>query len=130
MFIKYSVKIEQFAESHYIEKFQRKYKNAWAVTWKGIQEELMRIDSLLSTSIAEIIIERENYKIIKTEFRIAGTKESRKASGNRCIVLLNQDKEEIVILLVYNKNDLRDKNETAQWRKIIKENYKDYSNLF
>lgn len=130
MFIKYSVKIEQFAKSHYIEKFQRKYKNAWAVTWKGIQEELIRVDSLLSTSIAEIIIEKENYKIIKTEFRIAGTKESRKASGNRCIVLLNQDKEEITILLVYNKNDLRDKNETAQWRKIIKENYKDYSNLF
>ncbi len=130
MFIKYLVKTEQFAESHYIEKFQRKYKNAWAVTWKGIQEELIRVDSLLSTSIAEIIIEKENYKIIKTEFRIAGTKESRKASGNRCIVLLNQDKEEITILLVYNKNDLRDKNETAQWRKIIKENYKDYSNLF
>ena len=34
--------------------------------------------------------------------------------------------EEIKILLVYHKSDIGDKNETATWKKIIRNNYSDY----
>ncbi|BFT95088.1 MAG: hypothetical protein MNSN_08250 [Minisyncoccus archaeiphilus] len=129
MFIKYTVMIGGFAESHYIKKFDKKYGGHWVVTWRGVQEELTRIDSLLLTSIAEVVSEKGDQKIVKTEFRVAGTKDSRKASGNRCIVLLDDEKNTVVVLLVYNKNDLRDDNETVQWQKMIKENYKEYAYL-
>lgn len=130
MSIKYSIKIENFAEHHFIKKFKKKYKNEWEITWRGILEEFERLDSLFSTSIAETIIDSEKHQIVKTEFRIAKSNESRKSSGNRCIIGIDKEKKEVNILLVYNKNDLGKTGETAEWKRIIKENYKQYSYLF
>jgi hypothetical protein len=130
MSTKYSVTIEQFAKNHFIKKFQKKYKKPWDITWQALIEQYKRIDQLFNTSIAEIIINSSKVKIVKTEFRIAGTKQSRKGSGNRCILAINNDSQIVSILLVYNKNDLSGKNETAQWKKLIKDNYKKYRNLF
>jgi ribosome biogenesis GTPase A len=42
---------------------------------------------------------------------------------------LDKNKNELKILLVYHKNDIGDKNETATWKKIIKDNYKGYNFL-
>jgi hypothetical protein len=122
--------IESYAERHYLKNFKKKYKNAWDVTWKAVEEEFKRVDSLLNTSVAEIIISKNNYKIIKTEFRVAGTKESRKSSGNRCIIALDKKTNVVSVLLVYHKNDLGHGGETAKWQKIIKDNYKKYRDLF
>lgn len=129
MSINYSVKIEDFAERHYIKNFSKKYKGAWDVTWRAIIEEFKRAESLFKTSIAETIINAGNIKIIKTEFRVAGTKESRKSSGNRCIAAIHNDKRIVCVLLVYHKNDIGDRNETARWKQIIKDNYLQYRNL-
>jgi len=129
MSIKYSVVTQPFAERHYLKNFKKKYKKAWDTTWCAIHEELQRFDALLNTTIAEVIIKGSNVRIAKTEFKIAGTNESRKSSGNRCIVAIHKDISSVKVLLVYHKNDLGDGNETAKWKQIIKNNYPDYCEL-
>lgn len=129
MSIKYSVMVRSFAERHYLKNFKKKYKSAWDITWRAIIEELQRFDSLLETSIAERINGNSNIVIAKVEFRVAGTSESRKASGNRCIVAVHQDTRIVNVLLLYHKNDLGHGNETAQWKQMIKDNYPDYYGL-
>ena len=127
----FSVTIEEFAERHFIKTFLKKYKNNWLLTFAAVKEELKRIDTFIkSTDKAETIVDAGNIKIVKTKFRVIGTKESAKASGNRCIVALNIDKKEVSLLLVYAKTDLSGKNETAQWQKIVKDNYYEYKGLF
>lgn len=126
----YSVQIEDFAERHFIKSFQKKYKTHWDSTMVAIIAELERIDNLLKTDKAEIICEMDGVKIIKTKFRVAGTKESAKSSGNRCIVAWNYEKKSVSLLLVYGKTDIEGDNETAQWKEIIKNNYSQYSHFF
>lgn len=129
MSIKYSVEVEHFAERHFIKRFQKKYKKTWDVTWQAVIDEFQRIDPLLETSIAKIIVASEDIKIIKTQFRVAGTKQSRNASGNRCIIAVHESINTIYVLLVFHKNDLGERNETAKWKQMIKENYKQYKDL-
>ncbi|MEK7193069.1 MAG: hypothetical protein AAB682_02930 [Patescibacteria group bacterium] len=126
----YSVEIEDFAERHFIKSFQKKYKNKWDFTLRAIVEELARIDNLLLTERAETIVDAGDVKIIKTKFRVIDTKESANTSGNRCIVLLNKSMRLVSILLVYCKTDIDEKNETASWKAIIKENYPEYKKFF
>ncbi|MBU2545090.1 hypothetical protein KKC65_01365 [Patescibacteria group bacterium] len=130
MFTKYAVATEHFAERHFIKNFKKKYKTAWDITWRAMIEEFKRTDALFNTSIVETIIDVDNIKIVKTEFRIAGSKKSRKSSGNRCIVAVHRDIRMVYVLLVYHKNDLGGSNETARWKQIIKENYDQYRDLF
>jgi len=129
MFIRYSVIIRPFAERHYLKNFSQKYKGAWEITWRAVCEELQRFDSLLETSIAEVIVKNNSIRIAKIEFRVAGTKESRKSSGNRCIVAVHQAANSVNVLFVYHKNDLGHGNETARWKQVIKDNYPDYCSL-
>lgn len=126
MFIKYNVQTEEFAEKHYIKNFRKKYKTYWDSTFKGIEKMLEGLDSILDTTIVEEINCQDDLAVLKMEFRVAGTNCSRKASGNRCILSLNKKTKEIKILLVYHKSDIGDKNETAAWKKIIRDNYNDY----
>lgn len=127
MSINYSVTIEKFAESHYIKKFEKKYKDSWLITLDGIKQQLKRFDEFLKTTILEEITSLYDLAIFKMEFRVAGTACSRKSSGNRCILVLNKSTGEIKVLLVYHKSFIDDKNETASWKKIIRENYSEYS---
>ncbi|MFA6130853.1 MAG: hypothetical protein WC730_01155 [Patescibacteria group bacterium] len=126
MFINYSVIVQPFAERHFLKNFGKKYKKAWGVTWRAICEELQRFDSLLDSSIAKVITQNDNIRIAKIEFRVHGTQESRKGSGNRCIVAVDDDRGVINVLLVYHKSDLGDDNETEKWKHIVKDNYLEY----
>lgn len=127
----FSVQIEKFTERHFIKSFEKKYKGYWDVTLKAITYELERVESLLlNTNRAEIIKDNGNTKVLKIDFRVAGTKESAKTSGNRCIVLLNKEKRNVSILLLYGKTDLSGHNETAEWTRIIKDNYPNYREFF
>lgn len=124
-----SVQIEQFAESHFVKKFEKKYKQYWEVTLQAITAELERIDTLLLTDKAETICDVDGIKIIKTKFRVVGTKESAKTSGNRCIVAWHNEKQFVSVLLVYSKTDISSHNETATWKNLLKENYPEYKHL-
>jgi len=125
----YLVIIEPFASRHYIKKFSKKYHRAWDITLKALISQFERIDMLLQKDVAEIIIKSGDLKIIKSEFSVAGMHQSPKGSGNRCIVAVDESCKKVYVLLVYHKNDLGDGNETARWKKIIKDNYQQYPYL-
>ncbi len=67
--------------------------------------------------------------IYKTEFKVPPEK-SAKTSGNRCIVALYRGKNELKILLVYCKNNIKGGNETVWWKGVVKKNYPIYRKLF
>ena len=125
----YPVQIEQYAEKYFIKNFEKKYKNHWSVTLKAIIAELERIDALLKTDKATTICDSGKIRIIKTEFKVATTKDSAHSSGNRCIVAWHIDKQFVSILLVYGKTDFSGHNETAEWKNRIKDNYPEYKEL-
>jgi len=127
--MKYEVVFEPFTERYYIKTFAKKYHGAWDRTLKGLVLEFALVDLLFEKSVAEIISDSENIKICKTEFKIAGTEVSRHASGNRCIIAIHKEINKVCVLLVYNKNDLGAGNETANWKRVIKENYTEYTDL-
>jgi hypothetical protein len=129
MSISYNVKIEKFAEKHYIKRFSKKYKSFWDFTIKGIISELERFDEFVKTEHINLISGCNEITIFNADFRVASTKFSRKASGNRYIFSLDKSKKEIKILLMYHKDDIETKNETATWKKIIKDNYDAYDFL-
>lgn len=129
-YTKYQVIFEHFAERHFIKSFAKKYKGAWDFTYNLLCQEFEQIDLLFFKSIAEEINHCKNIKICKTEFKIAGTNQSRHGSGNRCIVAVHKDTCTVNVLLVYHKNDLGNGPETAAWKQIIKDNYPEYRNLF
>lgn len=84
------------------------------------------IDAIMDTNIIKKINSQKDLSFLKMEFRIAGTSYSKKSSGNRCILSLYQKQKEVKILLVYSKTDLPSKGETAEWKKMIRNNYTDY----
>ena len=130
MYIKYEVTVESFAERHYIATFAKKYKKAWDFTRKIILEEFEKFDVLFLKTIAKEITDKNADVIIcKTEIRVSGTQESRHGSGNRCIVAKQKNTNKICVLLVYHKNDLGEGNETANWKRVIKENYSEYKEM-
>jgi hypothetical protein len=130
MFTSYAVVTEHYAERHFISSFKKKYKGAWDVTWIGMHEEFKRVDTLIGqTNFVETITVVGDVRICKTEFRVHGTQESRHSSGNRCIVAVHKNTATVHVLLVYSKTDLSGGNETANWKNIIRENYREYSKM-
>lgn len=127
--IDYEVTVKPFAERHFIKSFAKKYKGAWDSTLKGIIVEFSLFDLLFLKNTAETITDSKDIKICKTEFKIAGTQESRHGSGNRCIVAIHKNENRVCVLLVYNKNDLRNRNETACWKNLVTKNYPEYAKI-
>ena len=127
----YIVQVTKFAEGHFIKGFEKKYKKAWDVTRKAIESMLERIGPLLGkTDKAEIISVKEGHKLLKMDFRVAGTNQSAKSSGNRLIAWINEEAKTCLVLLVYSKNDILTHNETAEWKAIIKGNYPESRGIF
>lgn len=126
---KYEVTFEPFTDRHFIKSFFKKYKGAWDFTFKFLYQEFEQIDLLFLKNTAETIIDSKEIKICKTEFKIAGTQESRHGSGNRCIVAVHKNTNKVCVLLVYNKNDPGGGNETANWKRVVRENYPEYSSV-
>ena len=131
--MKYKVVFENFAETHFIKKFARKYKGAWDKTRAGLFLEFTFVDLLFEKSIAEKISVSydKEISICKTEFKIAGTEVSRHASGNRCIIAINHSTSTVYVLLVYAKTDIGgESNETTKWQMLIRNNFTEYKKFF
>ena len=125
----YTVIFEPFVERHYIKSFAKKYKGAWDITRSILKTEFEQVDLLFLKNVAEIIVSTEAIKLCKTEFKVSGTKESRRSSGNRCIIAVHSATREVRVLVVYNKTDLSGHNETAEWQRMVRENYGEYRGL-
>ncbi len=69
------------------------------------------------------------WELLCSKFKVAGTKESAKTSGNRCIVAWVPAKQSVDVLLVYAKTDLGGGSETAKWSGLVRENYAEYADL-
>jgi hypothetical protein len=125
----YTVQVEEFANSHFIKNFEKKYKSHWAPSLDAVLTQLQFIDNLLNTDKADLVVSCDVLKIVKTQFRVFNTKESAKTSGNRCIIAVHEDLKLVKVLLMYTKTDIAQKNETAAWKRLIKENYPEYESI-
>jgi hypothetical protein len=126
----YRVQFEPFTERHYIKRFQKEYKDKWVATERTIIAICERIDNMLQYSRADLISISGCYKLVKLDFAVEGTRMSPKASGNRCILLVDEDTRVVKILLVYSKNEIPSPNETQRWKSIIKDEYGEIARLF
>ncbi len=116
---KYRVIFEEYAERHFIKDFEKKHKAHWSVTRRSIEDTLERVANLEDSSSLDFIYESSRGTcIFKFDFKIAKTNVSSKASGNRCILEVCNQRLEVKILLVYGKShiDRPDKQETMWWR--------------
>lgn len=126
----YNVEFEQFAERHYIKAFEKKYKSAWQKTRTDIEEVCRRIDAMLEYQRADLISSMDQYKLVKLDFAVEGTRISPRKSGNRCILLIDDGIRLVRILMVYSKNDISPPNETDKWKAVIKQNFGDVNSIF
>ena len=85
---------------------------------------------MLQYNRADLISTFGCYKLVKLDFAVEGTRISPKASGNRCILIVDEDTRAVKILLVYSKNEISPPNETQKWKAIIKGEYLEISNIF
>ncbi|MCB9810637.1 MAG: hypothetical protein H6779_02190 [Candidatus Nomurabacteria bacterium] len=131
MSTRYSSYFDDYAISHYIKKFNKKYsKKQWDITEMAILDMAENFDVMMQTDQVETIHEKDGNKICKFYFKIAGTNVSYKSSCCRAIAFVDPDKAEVIFLLVYHKSFLTGKgNETDKWERIIKDNFPKYSNM-
>ena len=119
----YLVTFSKFSERHFEKNFAKKYKDKWPRAKQTIIFLCERIDKMLSTNRADLIIFTENAKLIKLDFAVNQKKESPKTSGNRCIVFVDEKIHSAEILLIYSKNDIGPPNETQKWKNIISDEF-------
>jgi len=126
----YSVEFDQFCTRHYVKAFRKKYKNAWENTQQDIEDVCRRIDGMLEYRRADLISSVDQFKLVKLDFAVEGTRVSPKSSGNRCILIIDEDVHSVRVLLVYSKNDISSPNETEKWKSIIKQEFSDIAKTF
>ncbi len=85
---------------------------------------------MLLTKRADLISAAGNYRLVKLDFTVAGVKKSPKASGNRCILAVDEEMGTVRVLLVYSKNDITAQNETQEWKKMVAAEYPDIKKIF
>ena len=126
----YSVWFESFTQRHYIKKFEKDYRDKWTATERNIIAVCERIDNMLMYDRADLIAATGSNKLVKLDFAVEGTRMSPKASGNRCILYIDEIARAVRVLLVYSKDEISEPNETQWWQKIIKKQYRDIADIF
>ena len=128
--LNYDVEFEDYTKRHYISTFRKKYKEKWSTTELTIIEMCKRIDNMLLYSRADLISVSGNLQLVKLDFAVDGTQMSPKASGNRCILFIDNSIRLVRILLVYSKNKISEPNETQKWKDIIKREFNEIAIIF
>lgn len=116
----FRVLFAEYAKKHFLKKFKKKYKGRqWELTEKSIRQDLARLrmknNSTQKTQQIDELYHCKDCWIAKYDFRIAGTKQSTKSSGNRCIIFIDNNKNLCEILLIYNKTDLPSNKKETQY---------------
>lgn len=121
-----------FSKRNYLKYFEKKYpKKAWDYTVESIIQDLSRIRTSASDMQKSMQVDElwhgEDCWIFKYDFRVAGTKTSTKASGNRVVAFLDSSNNFIEILIIYDKGCLpKNKTETTFIEGIMKEEFPNY----
>jgi hypothetical protein len=128
----FRVDFSLFAERHFCKDFLRKYKNQWDHTKRTIRFTLERAYEIQKKSLIDVLrYSQEDQKgIFKFDFKVAGTNQSPKSSGNRAIFSLCNKTGKIEILLVYAKTHCDKRGAETQWiMGLIKENFPEYRGI-
>lgn len=134
--IPFSVTYKDYAKSHFLKEFEKKYKGKrWEKTESSFLEDLRRLRMQNNTTQysnqVDQLKHQGDYWLFKYDFRIALTKESTKTSGNRIVAFIDNKYNKMEILLIYAKTDLpKNQSETTFIYTTIKNNYPDISELF
>lgn len=126
----YSCSWSKYAERHYAKVFSKRYKNAWQTTRDDITDVCRRIDSMLMYRRADLIYDNGLQKIVKLDFAVEGTRISPKASGNRCILYVDEDIRHVEVLVAYSKNEIGPPNETDKWKAVVREYHSEIAKIF
>lgn len=112
---------EAFAERHFTKSFAKKYKLSWTKTRDNIGFMRGRIDNMLESQRADLIVRSSDgcYRLVKLVFAIFGIKVSPRKAGNRCILCVDDRLRLVRGLLVYAKTDSPARNETQEWKKLV-----------
>ena len=130
--ILFRIDFSVFSKRYYLKYFEKKYpKKVWDITIESIVQDLSRVRTSVSdlqkTMQVDELWHNNDCWIFKYDFRVAGTKTSTKASGNRVVAFLDLSNNFIEILIIYDKGCLpKNKSETAFIEGIIKEEFTDY----
>ena len=132
----FNVTYKEYAKSHFLKEFEKKYKGKqWEKTETSFFEDLKRLrvenNTTQQSSQIDQLKHKDQYWLFKYDFRIAGTHQSTKSSGNRIVGFIDNSENKLEILLIYNKIDLpKNKKETQYIEDTISENYGEIIALF
>lgn len=128
---RYLVQFDPYTKNHFIKSITRRYSSRqWQATRKSLEFVLEHIDQHILTDKARTIHVSDVGRIIKLYFKIAGTNDSAKGSGNRAIVFLDDTLRTARVLLVYSKKEICQPNETVKWQKVISEQFPEIMKKF
>jgi len=127
------VEFSDYAKHHYLKRFEKDYKGKqWDITKESILQDMarMKISDLQKTQQVDELWYKYGYWIFKYDFRVAQTKDSTKASGNRCVAFLDNAANRIEILLIFSKGDLpKNIGEQAFIEQTLSKNFEDILSL-
>ena len=128
---RYLVQFDPYTKNHFIKSITRRYSiRQWQATRKSLEFVLERIDQHILTDKARTIHASDAGRIIKLYFKIAGTNDSARGSGNRAIIFLDDTLHVARVLLVYSKKEICQPNETVKWQKVISEQFPEIMKKF
>ena len=132
----FSIMYSDYAKNHFLKEFMKKYKGKqWEKTESSIFEDLKRLrvvtNKTQQTGQIDELKYHDGHWLFKYDFRIAGTNESPKSSGNRIVGYIDNAHNKMTILFLYSKTDLpKNQGETAYIFETIKQNFPDIASLF
>lgn len=115
----YNVLFDEYSERHFMKRFAKEHGRSWDKTKLDIVAVCEHIDTMLLYKRVDPIKEVGGNKLVKLDFAVEGTRVSPKASGNRCILWVNEDEKTVRVMLVYGKGDVCSKHETVWWKQEI-----------
>ena len=118
----YKVIVGDYAKSHFIKSFEKTYKQYWDSTFSFIEQSLQNLNAISKYDTFKTIREYDEWGkyLAKYKFKIDGSKKSAKESWNRAIIYIDNNKLEVIILLVYAKNDKKWKKKQYGGKKKLK----------
>jgi len=128
---RYLVQFDPYTKNHFIKSITKRYSSRqWQATRKSLEFVLEHIDQHILTDKARTIHASDVSRIVKLYFKIAGTKDSARGSGNRAIVFLNDKLCVARVLLIYSKKEICEPNETVKWQKVIDDQFPEIMRKF